>query len=64
MLAPLSRIDFDYQLWRNGIPYVKWLMDEMNFDEFSETCLMPTVFKVCILSFLVSFLFSLHFYTW
>ena len=55
MLAPLSMTDTEYQLWRNDTPYVEWLVDEMGYDEFSETCLMPSLIsKVCVLSFFTS----------
>ena len=43
MLAPLSITDVEYQLWRNGIPYVERLMDEMDYDEFSKTHVMPSL---------------------
>jgi len=40
MLAPLSMMDVEYHLWRDGIPYAKRLTDEMGYDEFNETRLM------------------------
>ena len=59
MLAQFSMIDAEYQLWRNGIPYVEWLVDHLDCNEFNETCLMPSLFaRVCIISFSLSFLFS------
>ena len=50
MLALLSMTNAEYQLWRAGIPYAKRLMDEMGYDEFSETRLMSfLIHKVCII---------------
>lgn len=58
MLAPLSMTNVKYQLWRSIIPYTERLMDDLDYDEFSETCLMPFLFaKICILSLSLSFLF-------
>ena len=51
--------DVEYQLQRSDIPYAERLVDDLDYDEFSETCLMPSLLaKVCILSFSLSFLFS------
>ena len=59
MLAPLSMMDAEYQLWRNGIPYAQQLFDDLGYDEFSETCLMSFFpIEVCIFS--LSFFHSLH----
>jgi len=58
MLAPLSMTNAEYQLWRSIIPYTEQLMDDLDNDEFSETCLMPSIStEVCILSLSLSFLF-------
>ena len=58
MLAPLSMTDAEYQLWRSIIPYTEQLMDDLDYDEFSETCLMPSISaEVLILSLSLSFLF-------
>lgn len=44
-----SMTDAKYQLWRNGIPYAGRLMDDLNYDKFSETRLMPSLIaKKCI----------------
>ena len=64
-LAQLSMTDVEYQLWRNGIPYAKWLVGDLDYNEFNETHFMPSLSKgVCILSFSLSFLlfciFSTH----
>lgn len=37
VLAPLLITDVEYQLWRNGIPYAQQLMDDLDYEEFSET---------------------------
>jgi len=59
MLAPLSMTDAEYQLWRNGIPYSKQLMGDLDYKEFSKTRLMPSFpIGVCILS--LSSFFSLY----
>ena len=51
MLALLSISDAEYHLWRRRIPYVKRLTDDMEYDEFSETHLMPSlIHEVCIFS--------------
>ena len=43
MLALLSMTNAKFQLWRNGIPYAGQLMDDLDYDEFSETHLMPSL---------------------
>ncbi|KAK9997949.1 hypothetical protein SO802_017552 [Lithocarpus litseifolius] len=67
MLAPFSMTDAEYQLGRNGIPYVGCLVDDMDYNEFNETCFMPfLIAEVCILSLyslLSSFLVFLHMVT-
>ena len=57
MLAPLSMTDAEYHWWRADIPYADHLMDVIEYDEFSETQLMPSLIQeVCILSFLIPFI--------
>jgi len=65
MLASLFLTNAEYQLWRNGIPYTERLMDDLDYDEFSETHLMPSLIQeVCILSSPFPFiLLFLYFYT-
>lgn len=59
VLAPLLITDVEYQLWRNGIPYAQQLMDDLDYEEFSETWLMPSFpIEVCIFS--LSSFFSLY----
>ena len=59
MLALLSMTDAEYLMWRSGIPYVERLTGDLDYGEFSETCLMPSFpIGVCILS--LSSLFSLY----
>ena len=44
--------DAEYQLWRSDIPYAEQLVDDLDYDEFYETHLMPSLSaEVCILSF-------------
>ncbi|KAL0004867.1 hypothetical protein SO802_012428 [Lithocarpus litseifolius] len=43
ILAPLSITDAEYQ--RNGIPYAGRLVDDLYYDEFNETCLMPSLIQ-------------------
>ena len=43
MLAPRFMTDAKYNLWRSGIPYAKWLLDGLDYDEFIITRLMPSL---------------------
>ena len=43
MLASLSMTDAEYQLWRDGIPHVEWLVDDLDYDEFNKTPLTPSL---------------------
>ena len=55
----------EYQLWRNNIPYAEWLVDEMGYDEFNETRLMPSlILEVCFLLLFTSLPLFFHFCTW
>ena len=57
MLASLSIIDGMYHLWRVSIPYGKLLMDDVEYDKFSETHLMSALIQeVCIFSTPFSFI--------
>ena len=59
MFAPLSMTNAEQHLWRSGIPDADRLVDDIDFAEFSETRLMPSLSaEVCIPSFSLSFLFS------
>ena len=50
MLASLSMTDAKYQLWKNGIPYAKWLLGDFDYNEFSKTRFMaPFPIGVCTL---------------
>lgn len=58
MLALLSMTDIEYQLWRNGIPYATWVTDELDYDELTDTCLMPFLTTiVCVLIRIIYFHF-------
>ena len=60
MLAPRSMTITKYDLWGPDIPYTEQVMDELDYDEFSETCLMPSLTVVvgvfAFLIFLQSFI--------
>ena len=43
VLAPHSMTDVEYNLWRNGIPYAKRLLDGLDYEEFSIAHLMPSL---------------------
>lgn len=43
MFTPLSMTNAEYQLWRNGIPYTQWVSDELDYDKFNNTQLMPSL---------------------
>ena len=59
MLAPLSMTYAEYQLWRNSIPYAKWVLDELEYEEFNNTRFMPSLTPaVCALFLLIYFHFS------
>ena len=60
IFAPLFLMNAEYQLWRNGIPYAKWLLGDLDYDKFSETRLMPSFPLEYVSSlFPLSFLFIL-----
>ena len=51
MLAPYSMTKAEYDLWGPGIPFTKWVMVEIEYDEFSGTRLMPSLIAtVCVLA--------------
>ena len=59
MLAPLFMTDAKYQLWKNDIPYARRLVDDLDYDEFNETRLIPfLVAEVFTLSLYFPFFFS------
>ncbi|KAK9997809.1 hypothetical protein SO802_017412 [Lithocarpus litseifolius] len=41
MLASFSMSEANYQLWSGAIVYTDSLLKDQNYDEFSESCLMP-----------------------
>ena len=41
MLAPRSMTNAKYNLWGLGTPFTNQVTDELVYDEFSRTCLMP-----------------------
>ena len=50
MLAPLSMMDAEYRLQRSGIPYTQQVTDELDYEEFNNTHLMPYLpLAVCVL---------------
>ena len=60
MLAPLSMTNVEYALWSPGVAYVNRLREELDYEDFNRTCLMPSLtIEVCALSsHLFPFLFS------
>ena len=43
-------MDVKYQLWRSGIPYTQWVSNELDYEEFNDTHLMPSLtLAVCVL---------------
>ena len=61
MLAPHSMTDAEYNLWGNGIPYARRLIDGFDYEEFNITYLMlPLLLRyMLILFFFFSFSFTL-----
>ena len=56
MLASLSMTNTEYQLWRNGIPYVARVTNEQDYEEFNDTHLISSLTPVvCVLPFLIYF---------
>ena len=50
MLALHSMMDAEYQLWRSVIPYTQQVSDELDYEEFNDTRLMPSLtLVVCVL---------------
>ena len=41
MLAPLLMTIAKNALWRRGITYIDWIREELDYDEFNHTHLMP-----------------------
>ena len=61
ILTPLSMTDAKYQLWRSGILYTQQVSEEMDYDEFNNTCLMPSLTPtVYSLSLFLSLSLSSH----
>ena len=60
ILTPLSMTDAKYQLWRSGILYTQQVSEEMDYDEFNNTCLTPSLTPtIYSLSLSLSLSFSL-----
>jgi len=56
MLSPRSMTTAEYDLWRLDIPYSERVTDELDYSEFSETRLMPSLTAVvCVLASLIFF---------
>ena len=51
MLASLSMTDAEYALWSLGVAYVNQLKEELDYDEFNRTRLMPFL-TIEVVSFL------------
>ena len=49
MLAPLSMTIAKNALWRRGITYIDWIREELDYDEFNHTRLMPSlIVELCV----------------
>ena len=63
MLALLSMTDDEYDMWRQGIPFAEQAMDELDYKEFNNTHLIPSLTTVVrvfpFLIFLLLFIFAL-----
>lgn len=56
MLAPLSMTNAKYQLWRNGISYVERVMNELDYDKFSDARHRPSLIAaICVHPLLIYF---------
>ena len=56
MLAPRSMMDAEYNQWGSGIPFTDQVIDELDYEEFSGTRLMPSLtVLVYVLDSLISF---------
>ena len=55
MLAPRSMTNAKYNLWGLGTPFTNQVTDELVYDEFSRTCLMP--FLTVLVFVLAPFIF-------
>ena len=56
MLGPCSMMEAKYDLWGPSIPFTNRVTDEVDYDEFSGTRLMPSLTDlVCVLAPLISF---------
>ena len=55
MLAPHSITNMEYDLWGPGIPFTNRVTNELDYDKFSGTRLMPSLIAmVCVLASLIS----------
>ena len=69
MLAPRSMTDAEYNSWRSSIPYAEWLLDGLDYEEFSITRLIPSLTvqvyaQSLLLLFLVLYLVCHGFQWW
>ena len=55
MLAPHIITNMEYDLWGPGIPFTDRVTNELDYDKFSGTHLMPSLIAmVCVLASLIS----------
>ena len=51
MLTLLSMTDTKYAMWSPGVAYINQFREELDYEEFNYTCLMPSLtVKVCTTS--------------
>ena len=43
MLGPHSMIDDEYNSWGSGVSYAERLLEELDYEEFNITLLMPSL---------------------
>ena len=56
MLTPRSMMNVEYDQWGLGIPFTNRVTNELDYDKFSGTRLMPPpplIAAVCLLAFLI-----------
>lgn len=50
MIAPRSMMDVEYDLWGSNVPFTNQAMNELDYNKFNGSCLMPSlIIPVCVL---------------
>ena len=58
MLAPHSMTDVEYHSWGSIVPYAKWLLKGLDYEEFNITYLMPSLTAQVFVQSLLLLFFS------